>query len=131
MLKQGETIQRSSYDHATGRFQQPAQVPANSYMLYVGLHPFYLKRMRDMFDIKIYMDPAEELRRLWKINEINTIGAVVWLILNVNSVIGPMMPVNISNLNVILPTLLFPSSRLGKGQNLLFCVTTLFISIPY
>ena len=66
-LKQGDTIERSAYDHSTGRFTRPANIQANKNILYVGLHPFYLKRMRDMFDIKIYLDPAEELRRFWKL----------------------------------------------------------------
>lgn len=67
-LGQGKTVKKIKYDHTTGRFTQPVQVPPNRYVCFVGLHPFYLKRMREMIDIKIYMDTDDELRREWKTN---------------------------------------------------------------
>ncbi len=67
-LGQGKAVKKTKYDHTTGRFTQPVQVPPNRYICFVGLHPFYLKRMREMIDIKIYMDTDEELRREWKTN---------------------------------------------------------------
>lgn len=66
-LKQGETIQRESYDHHTGKFTQPNNVTPRQVMIYVGLHPFYLSKMRSMFDLKIYLEPDEQLRAYWKI----------------------------------------------------------------
>ncbi|MGH2772115.1 MAG: phosphoribulokinase, partial [Actinomycetota bacterium] len=32
-----------------------------------GLFPFYSKKMRDCFDVKVYLDPPEDVRRAWKI----------------------------------------------------------------
>lgn len=66
-LKNGENIQRSSYNHTTGTFTKLNTVSSNNTIVYVGLHPFYLKAMRAMFDIKIYLEPDEALRRHWKI----------------------------------------------------------------
>lgn len=66
-LGQGQTITRVRYDHATGKFTRPMRVSASRFVFVVGLHPFYMKRMRDMMDIKIYMDPEEELRQEWKL----------------------------------------------------------------
>lgn len=66
-LGQGQTITRVRYDHATGKFTQPMRVSPGRFVFIVGLHPFYMKRMRDMMDIKIYMDPEEELRQGWKL----------------------------------------------------------------
>lgn len=66
-LGQGKTIKKVKYDHATGKFTQQVQVSPGRYVFFVGLHPFYLKRMREAIDIKIYMDTDEELRHEWKI----------------------------------------------------------------
>ena len=32
-----------------------------------GLFGFYTKAMRDCFDVKVYLDPPEDVRRAWKI----------------------------------------------------------------
>ncbi len=66
-LKSGQSIERSMYDHSTGRFTDANTVDARKNVIYVGLHPFYLSKMRQLFDIKIYVEPEESLRRHWKI----------------------------------------------------------------
>lgn len=66
-LADGEVITRGTYDHSTGKFTEPVEVSSNKFIVFVGLHPFYLKKMRDLQDIKIYMDPEEELKIHWKI----------------------------------------------------------------
>lgn len=66
-LKEGQTIKRSSYNHDTGRFTSANALQAQQNVIYVGLHPFYLSKMRQLFDIKIYLEPDEALRRHWKI----------------------------------------------------------------
>lgn len=67
VLKGGETVERTAYDHQTGKFTLPIHVEPRKTVLYVGLHPFYLSKMRSMFDIKIFLEPDEGLRRFWKI----------------------------------------------------------------
>lgn len=66
-LARGQTIQRQTYDHQTGQFHLPQDIEPNKIIVYVGLHPFYLSKMRSMFDIKIYLEPDETLRRYWKL----------------------------------------------------------------
>jgi len=67
-LKDGKSVQMGQYDHKTGSFSQAMSVASNKFIFFVGLHPFYLKRMRDLIPIKIFMDTDEELRRYWKIH---------------------------------------------------------------
>ncbi|MBI4634967.1 MAG: hypothetical protein HY727_01330 [Candidatus Rokubacteria bacterium] len=67
-LGRGQTITRVRYDHATGKFTQPARVSPGRFVFVIGLHPFYMKRMREMLDIRIYMDTEEELRQEWKMH---------------------------------------------------------------
>jgi len=66
-LKLNETIQRSEYDHNTGKFTNPLDVKPKDFIAISGLHPFYLPKLRKVIDLKIYMDTNETLRRHWKI----------------------------------------------------------------
>lgn len=66
-LKLNKTIQRSEYDHNTGKFTNPLDVKPKDFIAISGLHPFYLPKLRKVIDLKIYMDTSEELRRHWKI----------------------------------------------------------------
>jgi len=67
-LKSGHPIERVQYDHGTGKFSNPVQVEPNKVIIFEGLLPYYLKRTRDLFDLKIFVDPDERLRRRWKID---------------------------------------------------------------
>lgn len=66
-LRDGLQIERVHYDHKTGKFTKPERIKPNNFIFFVGLHSFYLKNMRNIFDLKIYIDPDEVLRKLWKI----------------------------------------------------------------
>jgi uridine kinase len=66
-LKNGSSIERREYDHASGTFTSLRRVYPNDYILLAGLHPFYLPQMRKTVDLKIYIDTEEALRRHWKI----------------------------------------------------------------
>jgi len=65
-LKGGFSIQRQRYDHAHGRFTEPETVEPNRIVLFEGLHPFLSARMRELFDIRIFLDTEEPLRKQWK-----------------------------------------------------------------
>lgn len=66
-LKKGISINRRYYDHSKGKFTIPKKIKSKRVILYEGLHPFYLSEMKQTFDIKIFMEPDEALRRKWKI----------------------------------------------------------------
>lgn len=66
-LKDGDCIQRPHYDHSTGKFTEPVTIESNRFVLFSGLHTLYLKRLRDILDIKIFLEPDESLRTHWKI----------------------------------------------------------------
>lgn len=66
-LKRGMTVERVEYDHATGGFTAPRRVHPHKYIIISGLHAFYLPQMRQILDLKIYMDTDETLRRYWKV----------------------------------------------------------------
>ena len=66
-LKNWKDSRRVDYDHSTGRFTSQYLIKPKKYILISGLHPFYLPISRKLVDLKIYMEPSEELRRYWKI----------------------------------------------------------------
>jgi uridine kinase/Gpi18-like mannosyltransferase len=66
-LKYGRAIFRREYDHHTGKFTRPARIQSRDFILLSGLHPFYLPQMRQLIDLKVYLDTDEPLRRHWKI----------------------------------------------------------------
>ncbi len=66
-LRHGRAILKRRYDHTTGQFGEPTTIEPRRLVFFVGLHPFFLRRMRHAFDLRIYLDPAEGLRRHWKI----------------------------------------------------------------
>ena len=66
-LKKGVYVERTDYDHDTGSFSEKKRVFAKKYVILCGLHSLYLPQLRDVLDLKIYMDTDEELRKFWKI----------------------------------------------------------------
>jgi hypothetical protein len=66
-LGDGQGIMRVTYDHKTGTHTQPVRLSPSQYIFFVGLHPFYLKNMRNLIDVKIFMDTDETVRRDWKV----------------------------------------------------------------
>lgn len=66
-LKQGKSIERRHYDHSNGQFTLPHTINSNKVIIFEGLHPFYLDNMRNIYDLKIFISPDENLRLHWKI----------------------------------------------------------------
>lgn len=66
-LKSGKNIKRSLYDHTTGKFTLPKIFEPKHVVIFQGLHSFFINRMRDLYDLKIYVAPDENLRQQWKI----------------------------------------------------------------
>lgn len=66
-LKVGRDVARQSYDHETGTFTVPQRLAAKRVIMFQGLHALYLDRMRELLDVKVFLQPDEALRRHWKI----------------------------------------------------------------
>lgn len=66
-LKHGESIRRVDYDHNTGRFTEALVIKPKRFIVLSGLHAFYLPQMREIMDLKLFMDTDEALRTFWKI----------------------------------------------------------------
>ena len=68
MLATGQPILKPVYDHGSGTFTRPVYVEPRQFVIVEGLFPMFTKLSRACFDISVYLDPPEEIRRKWKIS---------------------------------------------------------------
>ncbi|MGC2192977.1 MAG: phosphoribulokinase [Candidatus Dormiibacterota bacterium] len=66
-LKRGETVIKPSYDHSDGTIKGPDPLTPRAIVIAQGLHPFLVPGIRHAFDLKVWLDPAPDLRRQWKV----------------------------------------------------------------
>ena len=66
-LADGKSICSRHYDHEQGRMGRPLKIRSNDVIIATGLHAFYIPLLRDIFNLKIYLDMDEDLRRYFKI----------------------------------------------------------------
>ena len=63
----GRTIRSRRYDHGDGNLGRPVSVGSNDFIVASGLHALYSPSSRECYDLKIYLDMDEELRRWFKL----------------------------------------------------------------
>lgn len=67
LLALGRPILKPVYDHATGQLVRPVLVEPRDFVLVEGLLPLHTKLARACFDITVFLDPPEQIRREWKV----------------------------------------------------------------
>ncbi len=66
-LRKGESILKPVYRHTDGTFGPPVYVTPAKFTVIEGLFGFYAPEMRDAYDVRVYLNPPEALRRQWKV----------------------------------------------------------------
>ncbi len=66
-LRRGEAILKPVYSHADGSFAAPVYIRPRRFMVIEGLLGYYLPEMLDMYDVRVFLNPPETLRRRWKV----------------------------------------------------------------
>jgi uridine kinase len=66
-LTDGKTIQSRHYNHTTGKMSKPFRIISNDFIIASGLHALYLPILRECYNLKIYLDIDEGLRRHFKL----------------------------------------------------------------
>jgi uridine kinase len=66
-LCSGRSIISSHYNHESGKFDKPQKIQGKNIIIASGLHALYLPILRDSYDLKIFLDIDENLRRFFKI----------------------------------------------------------------
>lgn len=65
-LVDGKYINSSHYDHATGKMSKPRKIVSNDFILASGLHALLMPTLRRCYDLSVYLDMDEGLRRYLK-----------------------------------------------------------------
>ena len=66
-LIDGKSIMSRHYDHETGKMTKPRKINSNDFILASGLHTLHLPILRGCYDLSIYLDIDEDLRRYFKV----------------------------------------------------------------
>jgi phosphoribulokinase len=67
-LRAGKAILKPVYRHADGTFGAPVYVAPKTFTVIEGLLGYHTPEMRDIYDVRIFLAPPEELRRKWKVD---------------------------------------------------------------
>lgn len=71
-LRAGEPILKPVYNHDHGTLDRPQYVEPKDFVIAEGLLGYTTRAMRDCYDVKIFLDPEEELRVKWKVHRDTT-----------------------------------------------------------
>ena len=66
-LKNGNTIICREYDHESGKFTHKKKIKKKDFVLVIGLHSLFRKKIRNVIDISVFIDVDENLRKYFKI----------------------------------------------------------------
>ncbi len=66
-LRRGGDVRKPHYDHDKGKFTNPILLQPSEFVGIVGLHPFYLASQRQLFHLKVFVEPLDEVRIQWKV----------------------------------------------------------------
>jgi phosphoribulokinase len=66
-LRAGEPILQPVYRHNDGRFGPARYVDPARFTVAEGVLGFHTAAMRDLYDVRVYVDPPEDVRRKWKV----------------------------------------------------------------
>jgi phosphoribulokinase len=67
-LRQNEAILKPVYQHSDGTFGPPVYLSPARFVVAEGLLVNHAPELREMFDIRVYLNPPEDLRRRWKVS---------------------------------------------------------------
>ena len=67
-LRAREAILKPVYRHADGTFGPPVYVEPKTFTIVEGLLGYHTPQMRDVYDVRVFLAPPEDVRRKWKVD---------------------------------------------------------------
>jgi len=67
LLRDNHAILKPTYRHQDGTFGPPVYLQPARFVITEGLLAFANQAMCEMFDVRVFLDPPEDLRRQWKV----------------------------------------------------------------
>jgi uridine kinase len=65
-LTNNKNILARNYNHETGKLSHPIKIKSNDIIISSGLHALFFAELRDLYNLSIYLDIDESLRRYFK-----------------------------------------------------------------
>jgi phosphoribulokinase len=72
LLATGQPVLKPVDDHDTGQLTRPELIEPTEFVIVEGLLPLHTPLARACFDVTVYLDPPEEIRREWKVTRDTT-----------------------------------------------------------
>lgn len=72
LLALGQPILKPVYNHKQGTLDRPVLVEPREFVIAEGLLPLHSRLARACFDVTVYLDPPEAIRRDWKVTRDTT-----------------------------------------------------------
>jgi phosphoribulokinase len=66
-LRRGDAILKPVYRHQDGTFGPPLYVRPERFTVIEGLLGYHLPETRELYDVRVFLNPPESLRRRWKV----------------------------------------------------------------
>ena len=66
LLATGQPVLKPVYDHSAGRLVRPELIEPNDFIIVHGLMPLHSRLARACFDVTVFLDPPDDVRRDWK-----------------------------------------------------------------
>lgn len=67
LVAMGEPILKPVFNHERGTLDRPVLFEPPDHVIVEGLLPLHTRMSRACFDLSVYLDPPEEIRRAWKL----------------------------------------------------------------
>lgn len=67
LLRRGQPVLKPVYDHAGGLLRPAERLDPKPFVIVEGLLAYHSRGMRDCFDVKVFVEPDEDLRTRWKL----------------------------------------------------------------
>jgi phosphoribulokinase len=68
LLRDGQPVLKPVYDHADGTFGRSEYVEPRRLVVAEGLLGFHTPELRELFDVRVFLDMPDDLRRRWKLD---------------------------------------------------------------
>jgi len=66
-LKMGNPVRKMVYNHSLGILEGPVMFRPSKIVILEGLHTLFTRALRESIDFSLYVDPADDVRREWKL----------------------------------------------------------------
>lgn len=67
LLREGQAILKPVYNHTTGTLGRPEYVEPHEFIIVEGKLGYASRELRDVYDVKVFLEPDEDLRVKWKL----------------------------------------------------------------